>query len=134
MIPDRNQTEPYLFKVMNLHPGAGKDVDEALWKALPCMSVYRKIELESLEELLDLFVRRIIRIADLTLLSLLRSSEEENPDCEELIDSFLDLSLQEFEELQSLYLQPLFLRLTQAYSEWTRRKPITTGKVLHAEG
>lgn len=134
MIPDRNQTEPYLFKVMNLHPGAGTDVEEALWEALPHMSVYSRIELESLEELLDLFVRRIIRIADSTLLSFLHSPEEEALDCEDLIDSFLDLISQELEKLQSLYLQPLLLRLTQAYGDWTRRKSITTGEVLHADG
>lgn len=135
MIPDKNKTEPYLFKVMNIHPGAGTDVEEALWKALPHLPVYRKVELEWLEELLSQFVRRIIRIADITLLSFLKCPDENIPvdNWEDIIDSFLDRSMQELDELQRLTLQPLLLRLAEGYSEWIEKKPVSGGEALHAE-
>lgn len=134
MQPDKKLKEPYLFGVMNLHPEAGTDVEEALWKALPRMSAYRKLELELLEELLEQFIRRIIRIADSTLLTFLSCTEEDN-ECEELIDSFLDLAMREMDELQSLFLQPLLLRLTRGYADWVIKKPIASaGRNSHAAG
>ena len=134
MQPDKKLKEPYLFRVMNLHPEAGTDVEEALWKALPRMSAYRRLELELLEELLEQFIRRIIRIADSTLLAFLSCTEEDN-ECEELIDSFLDLAMREMDELHSLFLQPLLLRLTRGYADWVLKMPITSaGRNSHAAG
>lgn len=134
MKPDKSYTEPYIFKVMNIHPGAGTDVDEALWQTLPQLPVFRKTELEWLEELLSQFVRRIIRLADITLLSFLNSPVEEMrvDDWEELIDSFLDQAMEELRELQNLTLQPLLLRLTEGYSDWIKNKPISNKSGLHA--
>ncbi|HYX07063.1 MAG TPA: hypothetical protein VE912_10060 [Bacteroidales bacterium] len=133
MIPDKSNTEPYLFKVMNIHPGAGTDVDQALWQALPHLPLFRKTELEWLEELLSQFVRRIIRIADITLLSFLNAPVEDMraDDWTDIIDSFLDKSMQELDELQSLTLQPLLLRLAEGYSDWIKNKPISGEEGLH---
>lgn len=134
MQSEKELKEPYLFGEMNLHPGAGTDVEEALWQALPYMSAYRKIELELLEELLEQLIRRIIRIADSTLLDFLNQVDVDN-ECKDLIDSFLDLAMQELGELHGLFMQPLLLHLTHGYADWAKRKPIASaGRNSHAAG
>ena len=60
MKPVNNEKEPYLFKVMNLHTGAGTSLEEMLWKRLPYLSVSRQLEFEWLSGLLSLFIDRII--------------------------------------------------------------------------
>jgi hypothetical protein len=51
MKPVNNEKEPYLFKVMNLHTGAGTSLEEMLWKRLPYLSVSRQLEFEWLSGL-----------------------------------------------------------------------------------
>jgi hypothetical protein len=135
MIPDKNNTDPYLFKVMNIHPGAGTDVDEALWQVVPYLPGFKITELEWLEELLSQFVRRIIRIADMTLLSFLDAPVEDIrvDDWTHIIDSLLEQAMDELGELQRLTCQPLLLRLTEGYNDWIKNKPISGAGELHAE-
>ena len=139
MQPDKNMNGNYLFKVMNLHTGAGVSVEETLWRVLPRLSACRQVELEHLEELLCLFVERMIRVADLALLELLENPDDFVPEqsCEDLIESFLDSAMIELDKIHELYLEPLFLRLSRRYGRWAEQhplKPVTAFTREHADG
>jgi hypothetical protein len=133
MNPDKTNCEPYLFDEMNLHMGADMFVENTLWHMLPKMSGARKVELKWLEELLCRFVERVIDIADMALLSFLERSTDEALDVEweDIINYFLDQTVKELEQLQSLFYQPLLFRLADGYSAWTAKEPISGMESVH---
>lgn len=125
MKPDKTENGKYLFKVMNLHKGAGVSVEETLWSVLPRLSACRQAELEWLEELLSLFVDRMIQAADLALLTLLEYPGDYVPEhaCAEIIESFLEKTMAELGQIHTLYLETVLLRLNRGYSSWAEQHP-----------
>lgn len=136
MNPDKMSKEPYLFKEMNTHIGTAATVEQALWQVLPKLPTYKTVQLRWLEELLSIFVERIIKIADMTLLSFLNCPAGDIPqdDWESIMDHFIDQSFEEIEQLRSLICQPLLMRLANGYSKWAESTPLTSKESLNDQG
>ena len=134
MKPDKMNKEPYLFKEMNTHIGTAAIVEQALWQALPKMPIHKKLELEWLEDFMSIFIERLIKIADMTLLSFLNYPAGDIPqdDWESLMDHFINQSFEEVEQLRALICQPLLMRLANGYSKWAENTPLTCKESLYA--